>query len=115
MFARLKGRSHRQKKFIKFFVKFFVIHFNDFARYFNELTSNLARNFNDLTINLYDFRKSLRGMYLHCTVLYSVRYVYALVHIPLCHVIGGGNFWEFYKSAQNSIKSAGNLTRNLYK
>ena len=49
-----------------------------------------------------------------CTVLYCVRYVYAPVHIRLRHVIGGGNFWKFHKSAGNSIKSAGNLTRNLY-
>ena len=58
--------------------------------------------------------QDVNDMYVYCTVLYCVRYVYALVHIRLRHVIGGGNFWKFHKSAGNSIKSAGNLTRNLY-
>ena len=58
--------------------------------------------------------QDVNDMYVYCTVLYCVRYVYATVHIRLRHVIGGGNYWKFHKSAGNYIKSAGNLTRNLY-
>ena len=47
--------------------------------------------------------QNVNDMYVYCTVLYCVRYVYAPVHIRLRHVIGGGNFWKFHKSAGNSI------------
>ena len=35
---------------------------------------------------MYDLQESLSDMYLHCTELYCVRYVYAPVHIRQRHV-----------------------------
>ena len=88
--------GHTGKKIVKVSCQ---RNFDDFARNFDDF----ARNFDDLTRNFDDFARKFERhvLYVYCTVLvlYCVRYVYAPVHIRLRHVIGGGNFWKFHKSA----------------